>query len=163
MAPALTAAALGRLAFMQPFRPDELERLAGFASRVHWKPDEAVFREGERPGALYVVEDGRVAIELTVPGQRRVTVLTVGAGELFGWSSLFSDRAKSSSARAVADTSAFAFDIARLHALFEAHPALGYAFTRRVLQTVSERLRSTRLQLLDIFAHPDAAPHERKA
>ena len=57
--------------------------------RSQWDAGETVFREGDRDSVLYVVEAGRVAIEMAVPGRGRVTILTVGPGEVFGWSSLF--------------------------------------------------------------------------
>ena len=53
---------------------------------------------------------GRVAIEIAVPGRGRVIILTVGPGEVFGWSSLFHQRPKTASARTIEPTRALALD-----------------------------------------------------
>ena len=59
-----------------------------------------VYREGDPGSPVYLVEEGLVAVELVVPGRGAVTILTVGPGEIFGWSSLFYQRPKTSAARA---------------------------------------------------------------
>jgi CRP-like cAMP-binding protein len=101
---------------------------------------------------LYVVEEGRVAIEITVPGRGREIILTVGPGEVFGWSSIFHQRPKTASARVVERTKAVGLDASRLRELCDADSRLGYILTRRILEVVSERLRATRMQLLDIYS-----------
>ena len=120
---------------------------------MQWDAGETVFREGDRDSFLYVVEEGRVAIEIAVPGRGRVTILTVGPGEVFGWSSLFHQRPKTASARTIEPTRALALDAGRLRELCDADPRLGYLLTRRILEVVSERLKATRMQLLDIYSH----------
>lgn len=142
------------LAFLQEFPPEYIARLAGIAADVSWRADESVYREGETSPFVYLIESGRVAIEMAVPGRGRLTVLTVGPGEVLGWSSLFHDSAKDAGARAVIETRAWALDAHRLRALCDADVQFGYAFTRRMLKEVSQRLKATRMQLLDIFAPP---------
>jgi CRP-like cAMP-binding protein len=139
------------LDFTQGFDQAQIARLAEIATEVRWNTGEMVYREGDPGSPLYVVEDGRVALELTVPGRAAVTILSVGPGEMFGWSSLFYQRPKTSAARAVVPTRAVALDAARLRALCDADPVFGYAILRRILQVVSERLKATRMQLLDMF------------
>ena len=118
---------------------------------VQWDAGTTVFREGDRDSFLYVVEEGRVAIEIAVPGRGRVIILTVGPGEVFGWSSIFQQRPKTASARTIEPTRALALDAGRLRELCDADPRLGYLLTRRILEVVSERLKATRMQLLDIY------------
>jgi CRP/FNR family cyclic AMP-dependent transcriptional regulator len=144
---------LNHLAFTQGLEPEEQRRIAELASLCAWDAGATVFREGDRDSALYLVEVGRVAIEISVPGRGRVTILTVGPGEVFGWSSLFFQRPKTASARTVEPTRALALDAARLRALCDADTRVGYLLTQRILQVVSERLQATRMQLLDIYGH----------
>jgi len=148
---------LGRLAFTQGFTGEQLDRLAGLTTPIRWESDAVIFREGDVGDALYVVEEGRVAIELSLPGRGRTTILTVGRGQVFGWSGVFYERPKTSSARAVVASAALAMDGPRLRAVCDADPQLGYVLTRRLLETVSERLKATRIQLLDLFANPSNA------
>ena len=150
---AATRSKLDHLAFTQGLNPDQLDRITEIASPRQFDAGMTVFREGEHDSVLYVVEEGRVAIEIAVPGRGRVTILTVGPGEVFGWSSLFFERPKTASARAVEPTTALALDANRLRALCDADPQLGYVLTRRILEVVSLRLKATRMQLLDIYGH----------
>ncbi len=144
---------LSHLAFTQGLEPEEQRRIAELASPCAWDAGATVFREGDRDSTLYLVEVGRVAIEISVPGRGRVTILTVGPGEVFGWSSLFFQRPKTASARTVEPTRALALDAARLRALCDADTRVGYLLTQRILAVVSERLQATRMQLLDIYGH----------
>jgi CRP/FNR family transcriptional regulator, cyclic AMP receptor protein len=139
--------------FAQGMDADQLELLAEIATPVQWAAGETVFREGDLDSMLYVVEHGRVAIEVTIPGRGRVTILTVGPGEVFGWSSVFHDRPKTASARATEPTQALALDAARLGALSDADPRLGDLLTRGIVELVAERLKATRMQLLDVYGH----------
>lgn len=156
-------ARLKELSFTKELEPEQLDRLAEVASAVQWKAGELVFREGDVGSLLYIVDQGRVAIEVVVPGRGTVTILTVGPGEVFGWSSLFYQRPKSAAARTTIPTQAIVLDALHLREWCEADPRLGYALTRRVLNVVSERLKATRLQLLDVFGATESAETTRAA
>ncbi len=139
------------LAFTAGFDQSQTERLAELATPVQWNAGDIIYREGDAGSPLYLVEEGLVAIELVVSGRGPITILTVGPGDIFGWSSLFYQRPKSNGARALVPTRARALDTARLRALCDGDPIFGYAMTRRILQVVSQRLKATRMQLLDVF------------
>jgi CRP-like cAMP-binding protein len=142
---------LSALAFTAGLEPDQLDRLAELATPIQWEAGLTVFREGDRDSLLYVVEQGRIAIEVAVPGRGPVIILTVGPGEMFGWSSLFYQRPKTAAARTIEPTRALALDAVRLRELCDADPELGYALTLRTLHVVTERLKAARIQLLDLF------------
>jgi CRP-like cAMP-binding protein len=140
-----------RFALTEGLDLSALERLAALATPAAWDAGAVVYREGDAGSPLYLVEEGRVAIEIAVPGRGQMIVLTVGPGELFGWSSLFSDRPKGSAARTAIASRGWALDTGRLRALCDDDPVLGYALTRRILHAVSERLKQTRIQLIDLY------------
>ena len=98
---------------MQGLNQDQLDRIAQIATPVRWGAGETMFREGDRDSVLYVVEEGRVAIEVTMPGRGRVILLTVVRARLFGWSSLFHQRPKTAAARTIEPTRALALDAAQ--------------------------------------------------
>jgi len=148
-----TQSTLSDLAFTQGLDSGQLEQVAELAAPVEWTAGETVFREGDSDSVLYVVQAGRVAIEVAVPTRGRVTLLTLGPGELFGWSSLFHQRPQTAAARAIEPTRALALDASRLRELCDADPRLGYLLTRWILDVVAERLTVARMQLLDIYNH----------
>jgi CRP/FNR family cyclic AMP-dependent transcriptional regulator len=83
-----------------------------------------------------------------------VTLQSVGAGELLGWSWLIPPYRWHFGAAAVAPTRALVLDAGQLRALIETDPALGYRLTRILLETLVNRLQATRLRLLDLYRNP---------
>lgn len=60
-------------------------------------------------------------------------------------------RPRTAAARTIQPTRALALDAVPLRALCDADSQLGYVLTRRILEVVADRLKATRLQLLDIY------------
>ena len=65
------------------------EQLAGCSRTVGFEAGETLFREGEPADVFYVLRRGRVALELYVPGRGPLTIETIEAGSVVGWSWLF--------------------------------------------------------------------------
>jgi CRP/FNR family cyclic AMP-dependent transcriptional regulator len=139
-------------ALAREFLPGELDYLAQAASPVQWAAGETVFREGNCNDDLYLILAGRVAIEISVPQRGRVRIATIGPDELFGWSSLFYQKPKTALAAVLEPTQALAFNAAVLRELSEQDAGFGFHLTRAVLRIVSDRLKATRAQLIDMFA-----------
>jgi CRP/FNR family cyclic AMP-dependent transcriptional regulator len=144
-------AILQRLTFTRDLGPADLQGLAEIAKPVSWQAGQAIFREGDRDDFLYLVVEGQAALEINVPPRGRVRILTVGPGEVFGWSSVYYQKPKTAGAAALEATQGLALDAARLRERSETDPRFGYWLARRLLEVVSERLKATRLQLLDVF------------
>ncbi len=142
---------LRNLAFTRNLEPADLDRLTKIARIVDWQAGQVIFREGDRDNFLYLVVEGHVALEISVPPRDRIRILTVGPGEVFGWSSVYYQKPKTAGATAMEPTRAVALDGAGLRELSEADSRFGYWLARYLLGVVSERLRATRLQLLDVF------------
>jgi CRP-like cAMP-binding protein len=71
---------------------------------------------------------------------------------LFGWSSLFYEKPKTALAAVLEPTRALALNAASLREQSENDTGFGYRLTRVVLRIVSDRLKATRAQLIDMFA-----------
>jgi hypothetical protein len=80
-----------------------------------------------------------------------MTVETIEAGEILGWSWLFPPYRSHFDARALSSVRATAFDGACLRGKCEDDPALGYDLVKRFAQVFTERLQWTRLRLLDVY------------
>ncbi|MDR7418636.1 MAG: cyclic nucleotide-binding domain-containing protein [Armatimonadota bacterium] len=133
--------------------PRHLEQLATFAAEVTWPADHLIFREGEPDEKLYVLLDGLVALDTYVPNRGRVTIQTLGPGDILGWSAAVPQvQKKTASARSLLATHAVAIDAAALHAACEQDHDLGFHVYRALAVVIASRLKATRLQLLDIFA-----------
>jgi CRP-like cAMP-binding protein len=137
--------------FFQGLDEPYLKLIIGCARNVRFDLDKAIFREGEPADRFYLIREGLVAVQVNVPGRGAMTLQTVGAGEVLGWSWLFAPYRWRFSARALQPTRALAFDGKCLRAKCERDHDLGYELLKRFSRTVTERLEATRLQLLDLY------------
>ena len=140
--------------FVFDFSPEHRTRLAALAKEVHFEPDQVIFREGDDYSVFYLLGKGMVALELEMPGHV-LRVQTLYAGDVFDWSALLPHAGKHFQARALDDVTALAFEGDQLLASFRADPQFGLVFMLRLMGVVSERLRNTRLQLVDVYS-PEA-------
>jgi CRP/FNR family cyclic AMP-dependent transcriptional regulator len=130
---------------------DQLELIAGCATNVGFEEDTVLFREGEPADTFYLVRKGSIALETFVPARGAMTIETLEAGEVVGWSWLFPPYRWHFDARALTDVRATAFDGACLRGKCAQDPALGFALMSRFAQVLIERLQWTRLRLLDVY------------
>jgi CRP-like cAMP-binding protein len=142
---------LADVPFLNGLSADELSLLAGCASNVHFDEGEVLFREGDAANSFYVVRHGSVALELHVPARGGMTIETIEAGEVLGWSWLFPPYRWHFDARALSPVRATAFDGECLRGKCEQDAALGYDLMKRFAQVLIERLQWTRLRLLDVY------------
>jgi CRP-like cAMP-binding protein len=144
-------AVLADIPFFAGLEPEWLELIAGCASNVHFAAGDVLFREGAPADTFYVVRHGTVALETFVPARGDMTVETIEAGEVIGWSWLFPPYRWHFDARALTEIRATAFDGACLRGKCAEDPALGYDLMTRFAQVLIERLQWTRLRLLDVY------------
>jgi CRP/FNR family cyclic AMP-dependent transcriptional regulator len=140
--------------FVAQFKREHKAMLAELARQVHFDAGQIIFHEGDEYSVFYLIGHGMVALELEVPGHL-LRVQTLYEGDELDWSALLPHAGKHFQARALTPVTALAFEGAQLLSAFEADPAFGLAFMQRVLHVVSERLRATRVQLLDMYS-PEA-------
>jgi CRP/FNR family transcriptional regulator, cyclic AMP receptor protein len=146
---------LGRNPWFESLKPEHFEKLMAIASRGEWSEGQTIFAEGEHSAKLYLILQGRVAVEKYVPGRGRITLLTLGPAELFGWSALVPiTGTRTATARAVTSTDAVIFDTLALQQACDEDHDLGYLVYRRLTNVIAGRLSATRLQLLDVYSLP---------
>jgi CRP/FNR family cyclic AMP-dependent transcriptional regulator len=129
-----------------------LERLLPLASIRECRAGTVIFQEGEAADSIAVVAAGTVALEMRFPGRGRVRLLTVGRGELLGWSALLGGGAVTATAVAQTDLRLVSFSGRELADLCEQDHEVGFHVMRRLAWAVSRRLTATRLQLLDLYS-----------
>ena len=127
------------------------ELIAGCAADVGFEAGETLLREGDPQMSSTSSGSGRVALELYVPGRGALTIETIEAGSVVGWSWLFAPYVWHFDARAVAPVRAVAVDGACLRGKCDDDPALGYELMQRFAAVLLERLNATRLRLADLY------------
>lgn len=148
---------LQTIPWFQELSADHFEKMAGIASLVEVDAKQELFREGDPEDYLYIVIQGRVAIEMFVPGRGRVRIYTAEPMDVVGWSSVTPVvRWRTAGAQAVLPSTLIRLDAPGLRQLCEEDYNLGYVVMRRMANVVASRLLTTRLQLLDMFANPSS-------
>ncbi|HVS85424.1 MAG TPA: cyclic nucleotide-binding domain-containing protein [Gaiellaceae bacterium] len=144
---------IGENPVFQGLAAAQLEFLAGCGQNVAFDAGDRLFREGDSADTFFLVRHGLVALDAYVPNRGQMTVETVGAGEIVGWSWLVSPFRWHFTGRAVEPVRAIQFDGACIREKLEADPKLGYELLTRFSQVIVERLQSTRLQLMDVYGN----------
>ena len=154
----VTAAALAAHPFLHGMSPDQLGVLAQTASDVTFRPRHRIFADGGNATHFWLIQSGRVSLDLDIPGVGPVVLGTVGLGELLGWSWLIPPYTWAFGAVAATEVEAFEFDAPAVRECCVADPGLGYELTRRMTHVLAKRLQTTRLRLIARSAHPDGQP-----
>jgi CRP/FNR family cyclic AMP-dependent transcriptional regulator len=142
--------------FLAGIDPALGRRLVGCARNLRFAPGAYLFHEDGPAEEFYLIREGRVALELHVPGRPAITIASLGAGELVGASWLAPPYRWGFDARASTDTRAFGLDAACLRKKCEADHHLGYEMMRRLLPVMVHRMQAARRQMLDVYGHPSA-------
>ena len=142
--------------FFQGMKKDYLALLAGCASNVRFEGGEFIFRHHEDANQFFLIREGKVAIEIAAVGLEPLEIQTLGPGEVMGWSWLFPPYQWTFDARALERTRALALDGACLRGKCAEDHHLGYEMLTRFSGVIIERLKNTRIQLLDIYGTPAA-------
>jgi len=147
---------LQTIPWFHELEPGIFEKIAGICELVSFEPGYYLFREGEKEDYLYIVVEGRVALEIHVPGRGKMRIYTAEAMDIIGWSSITPVvRQRTASASVVLPSRLVRMRATQLYKMCDEDHDLGYVVMRRLSNVVASRLLTTRLQLLDMFAHPD--------
>lgn len=143
---------IAKTRFAEEMSNSQRQCLSRVARRRTLSPGTILFREGEIEDDFFVISTGYVQLSMHVPGRGDVPFLTTGPGELVGWSGLLGEGRMTATATALEETTLIAMSGQKLRDLCSSEQDLGYILLKRVAQVLSQRLLSTRLQLLDLFA-----------
>lgn len=147
---------LEELRFTAAFPAPVIERIASDASLRQANVGEFIFREGLENHDLFLVRRGRIALEMNIPGRGSVRILTLGTGEMVGWSALLGQGRMTASAVVVDDVDLIVSHADMLLQECELSSEFGYHLMRQMANALARRLLATRLQLLDLFAETPA-------
>jgi CRP/FNR family transcriptional regulator, cyclic AMP receptor protein len=122
-----------------------LDVLRGHSTLRSLERNDILFKQGDPSDALYVVEDGRIAIA-TQSGDGRESVLAVlEDGALFGELPLFDEEPRSADARALTDSTVIELGYAPVRAMLRERPELLWVIVRQL----TKWLRATDEALAD--------------
>jgi len=142
---------LGQVPAFQALPATHRATISGCGRTAVFEANDYLMREGDPADVFYVLRSGMVAVQTEVPQRGAITVDTLQAGELLGWSWLFPPYRTTFDARALERSHTLLFDGACLRGKCDADPALGYDLLKLFAGVIVQRLQNTRIQMLDIY------------
>ena len=147
-----TIDALGRSELFGQLDTKHLERLSRVSRGFSCGAGEVIFNEGDEAVDLYILTDGRIALEIDIQVVHDrppvpTTVDLVGPGDCFGWSALVEPNVYTATARCMSGSTGVAISGVALREIMEENPALGREVMTRLAEVVSSRLALTRMRL----------------
>jgi CRP/FNR family transcriptional regulator, cyclic AMP receptor protein len=142
-------------AFFENLKSEYIDLLVECASNTCFESGQLIFRQGEDANQFYLIRQGKVAIEIHAPGKSALTLQTITAQEVLGWSWLFPPYQWQFDARALELTRAIALDGRCLRGKCDRDPVLGCELMKRFSAIMLDTLQATYLQLLDLYGLPN--------
>src|SRR5260370_1848657 len=120
----------------------QLKRVSDIMFERAYETDETIFEEGQPGAALFLILDGKVAVEICREiSTTRLAVLETGA--FFGEMALLDDTPRSANARALERTRTLALYRNDLNEFVHRHPRAACQIYRSLAGMVGDRLRLT--------------------
>lgn len=135
------------LPFTEGYKPDHLELLAKYGTKVEFSSGSYILNEGEPANQFYFILQGRVALGTFISGRGFTTIQTLGDKEIVGWSWLIPPHQWRFSALVILPTQAIQFDGQKLREECEADHSFGYIMLQRMALVLGQRLEETRKRL----------------
>ena len=142
-----------------------LSKIAALCYEETCQAGETICTEGDIAEKLYIVEEGKVALDInlsTRPGSvRRGTVEIILPGRAFGCSALLSSHRHTMSSRAISATKVITIDGEALRSLLDQEPQICSSVMKQLVDHFRNRRDSTRINLayfLSVASHDLKAP-----
>ena len=137
---------------LRNFETKHLEKMAPLCRGISFREGTTVFKEGDEAKELYILTEGRVALEMEIhPVPDRPSIPTavevVTRGDGFGWSAVVEPYVYTLSARCLTNCQVLALKGEMLREVMADDAELGYEFMTRIAKLISLRLTYTRLRL----------------
>jgi CRP-like cAMP-binding protein len=146
---------LGAQRFLRGMPADQLATLAAASRHVAFPAGQRLLDEGGSADRFWLIDAGRVMVDVMVPGRDRLIVETLGRGDLLGLSWLQPPFQWRFGAVTRQPTEAFEFDAKTVRAACDKNPVLGYELSGRLAAVLVRRLQATRARPIDTGSRTD--------
>jgi CRP/FNR family transcriptional regulator, cyclic AMP receptor protein len=130
--------------------PNDWALLKTISRRLVFKPREIIITINSRPNALFILAAGSAVVEV----MRGTPIAKLVPGDVCGEMAFIESSAASASVVAESETTVDVLELPALTEVFTHHPHLEARFYRSLALLLSQRLRSTSLQLSKAATRP---------
>jgi CRP/FNR family cyclic AMP-dependent transcriptional regulator len=149
-----TLEAIQQSRVFQGLNNQQLQTIASIAREEAYATGQAIFKEGEPALNFYILEEGKVILEMRPAPVREhspsplVIIDVIVKGETFGWSALVQPHIFTLSASTADKSKVVTIGGGKLRELMDADPVMGYQVMTGLSQVIASRLGHTRQILL---------------
>jgi CRP-like cAMP-binding protein len=136
---------VGKTTLFQGLSEKEIQQVLGTGEIKNYEPGDVVFKEGAEAVHIYIVEQGKLAVQ-TPEGK---TAYVASDGDVLGWSSLMLPYKRTASAKALERSRVVVIDQAKLQEFCAQNPSIGYKITQNVGRIMVARMRTAKAMSVD--------------
>lgn len=118
------------------------------------KRGEVLFKEGDVPSAVYMIQSGKIGLMLERGGKKRLEVFTLGPSQVLGEGGLFSTAKQEFTAEALQETKLLEVPLDMMKAQFEKSPP----GVKLMVKSMVEDMKQTRKQMKTIKMEAEKTP-----
>ncbi len=149
MDPHQLADAIAHLKFTADLPAVVRRQLVDDAAMIDLKPGDVLFRCGAEASELYLIQEGRLVLEMEIEGRELTPVAELGAGDFAGWSSLIGTGKLTTTA--ITDLRVIVIPGSRLALICKQEPGAGRSIMTRIASGLAQRLVRTRQRLIQLL------------
>ncbi len=138
---------LKELDCLKPLNDDQIRKIGEISSEKTCERDTFVQWEGQEATAMYIVVEGRVAIEIDLPKKRKVMIYVVQRGDMFGWSAVVPPHIITAGSHCMEKTRLIEIPHEPLLKIIAEDAPLKASIMEMISRVIALRLKDTRLQL----------------
>lgn len=144
---------LERVELFQGMHHRHLQTLADCAIDVRVGAGEFVSHSGDEADAFWLIRDGRLVLGIFLPGRGEVTLATMAAGDVVGFSWLLPPHRMRFDIVAATPAELVRFDGRVLRQRCHENAEFGFQLMSRFAGIAVDRVETMSMQLLDIYGH----------
>ena len=137
--------------FFEELDENYIKIIAECGQNIHSSPGQYLAREGAPADSFYILRKGNAHVEINAAPYGTKLIHSLSAGDIAGWSWIFPPYTWRFDIKVTSSLSAIALDAACLRKKCESDHTLGYQLMKKFAYIMTNRLKETRVQLLDIY------------
>lgn len=139
----------------QDLDASELAEVVQIMQIQRFRPDQAIFKEGEEGNAWYVIFEGEARVDKRNPFTPSREVALLGPHSCFGEMAILDESARSATITAQESITAFRFPAIQFQMLLEEGNLAAYKLIHAMAKTLCDRQRRLNQQLSDLIEESD--------
>lgn len=148
---------LQSIAIFSELTEDEFPVVRSMMKQKEYRKGETLFHQNDEGTKLYIVDRGRIAIEVQLPDGKKLEISEIQSGNFFGEMSIFENAPRSATCTTKESSILFSLHKSDFFQLMETHPRIAAKMMYRMLNITASRLKNTDNFLSDMVQWGETA------